>query len=617
MIKKHLKPIVILVAMTVLLSGCSNKKGASSATESSKKSDFSEAKNEEISGEGNVDNESTENTSTENISTADISGMDFTFSDRDLSEEYDINGATKVTQSGDINITKEGTYVLSGNISNTMITIEAGESDKIQILFNGVTIENENGPAIYVKSADKVFITLVEGTKNSISDGDAYEVTDGDTTLDAAIFSRSDLTINGKGTLEIDGNYKHGVVSKDDLVIANATLDVKTKNVGVCGKDCVKISGGNIDIESGSDGIRSDNTEDNTRGYVYIKDGALNISSEYDGVQAETIVKLENTDLTVKAGEGSSSSLGSSEESYKGIKAVSDILIDGGKYEIDSMDDCIHSNNTVSIVSGDFKLSSGDDGIHADTDLSISGGNIDIEKSYEGIEGSNIVISGGNISLVAYDDGINAAGGNDSSAMGNRPGQGHFSSSSGTINISGGYILVNSDGDGIDSNGSISVSGGVTLVSGPTNGGNGAFDFDGSATVTGGVLIALGSSGMAQGFSQAENQGAILCTFTTQNAGTSFALCDESGDVVVSFTPEKAYQCAAVTAPGIQSGNTYTIVTGANVSGTDVNGYVEGSTKSDGDEQTTIEMTSTIYNAGGMGGMGGNPGGMHGGGGRW
>lgn len=548
------------------------------------------------------------------VSFADTDAMDFSVSDEDAAGEYDTAKATDLSDA-EMTITGAGTYVLSGE-KDAAVTVAAGENDKVQLVLDNVTINVKDGPAIYIRSADKVTITVKDGTENTVSDGDNYTVTDGDTTVDAAIFSKADLTVNGGGKLTVNGNCKHAIVSKDDLIITAGTLDVKAKNVGLNGKDCVKISGGAVTVDAGSDGIRSDNTEDTDRGYVYIEGGTLAITAGNDGIQAETALKADNATVTVKAGAGSGQSLSSYDsESYKGIKAGSDILLSGGTYTVSSQDDCIHSNNTVSITGGIFSLASGDDGIHADTDLAVSGGNITISQSYEGLEGSRILISGGNINVTASDDGLNAAGGNDSSGMGNRPGMGGFSSSTGEIEISGGYTLVNAEGDGIDSNGTITVSGGITLVSGPTNSGNGAFDYDGSAAVTGGILIAVGSSGMAQGFTSAENQGAIFCSLNAQSGGTSFAVCDASGNAVVSFTPEKAYSSVAVTAPGIKQGETYTLVVGGTVSGADTNGYAENAALSGGDTLLEIEMTSTLYSAGGGGHGGGGMGG-HGGFGR-
>jgi len=567
------------------------------------------------SGHGNTVSSNSGNsggtTGSNNIDNADTSGMDFDFSDSDLNSSSSSSGETVDLGNASaevLNITEAGIYTFTGALTDKMITVDVGTEDKVYIILDNVTIKNSKGPAIYIKEADKVFITAKDGTVNTISDGSSYTYTDGTTTVDGAVFSMADLTLNGAGKVTINGNNKHGVVSKDNLIVTSGTFNITSANVGLNGKDCVKINGGNITVKAGTDGIRSDNAEDTTRGFVYIEGGTHNISAGNDGIQAETVLKLNNANITVKAGSGSSSSLSSSSESYKGFKAVSDILISGGTYSVDSTDDSIHSNNTVSIEGGTMTLSSGDDGIHADTDLSISGGTVNITKSYEGLEGTRVLISGGNIKLTASDDGINAAGGVDSSSNG-RPGGGSFSSSNGEIVISGGYTVVNANGDGVDSNGNITVSGGVTLVNGPTGGGNGAMDFDGSAVVSGGVFIAVGTSDMAQGFSSATNQGAALIGVSSQSAGKSLALCDSSGKVIVAFTPQKSYQMVCITAPGLSSGGTYTLVSGGSIAGADANGYAVNTTISGGTTIATFTMSSNIYSSSSSGGSGWRPGG--------
>ncbi len=258
-------------------------------------------------------------------------------------------------------------------------------------------------------------------------------------------------------------------------------------------------------------------------------------------------------------------------------------------------------------------MASGDDGVHADTKLSISGGNLTLTKSYEGLEGAQIEISGGILDITASDDGLNAAGGNDQSSMQNRPGQNPFDvDASAYITISGGYLLADASGDGIDSNGSFTLSGGTVLVSGPTNSGNGAFDYGSSATVTGGVLIATGSKGMATGFTQASNQGAMLVSFSTQLGERNIALTDENNRVICSFSPQKQYSSAVITAPGIEKGNTYNIVTDGSVLNADKNGFSVNSTVTGGDVILTVKMSELIYGSGGMMGsnMGGGPGNM-------
>ena len=488
---------------------------------------------------------------------------------------------------GILRITSGGTYTLSGNKKDTMILVDVGDSD-VQLILDGITVQNSEGPALYIQSADKVTVTLNAETVNTFSDGTSYSITDGGSAPDAAIFSRADLTINGTGTLKVNGNYKHGIVSKDDLIISSGTLQVTANNVGLNGKDCVKINSGNITIQAGSDGIRSDNDEDTSRGYIYLYGGTINITAANDGIQAETILKIEDVALTVKAGGGSSTSMSSSDESYKGLKAGSDILISGGSFDINSKDDCIHANGTVTLSGGSYTLSSGDDGVHADTDVSISGNatTLTITKSYEGIEGSTVVISGGNISITASDDGINAAGGNDASAMGGRPGFGSFTSSTGKIVISDGTVNIQASGDGIDANGSVEISGGFITVSGPNSGDTSILDFDTSGTISGGIFIGTGASSMAQNFSSSSTQGVIMMSVGSQVAGSTVALKDASGNVIRSHEALLPFSCVIISCPEIKQGQSYTLSAGS---------YFKD-----------ITMTTTVYGtSGGMGGMGG------------
>ncbi len=471
-----------------------------------------------------------------------------------------------------------------------MITVDVGDED-VQLIFDGLTVRNSNGPALYVRSADKVEITLADGSVNSLSDGSSYSIIDSESTLDAALFSKADLTINGNGTLNVSGNYKHGIVSKDDLIIASGNINVTSQSAGLNGKDCVKINSGNITINAGTDGIRSDNTEDATRGYVYLFGGTINITAGNDGVQAETVLKIENTALTVKSGGGSSVSISSSDtESYKGIKAGSDIILVNGTFNINSADDTIHSNGTITISGGTYSLSSGDDGIHADTDFAITDGNVKITKSYEGIEAVQVVIAGGDISIVATDDGINAAGGNDSSSSSvptGRPGD-NFSSSNGQIAISGGKIYIKMNGDGLDANGSLNITGGEITVSGANSGDTAILDFDTTGTIGGGVFVGTGATGMAQNFSTSSTQGAIMYSCGNKSAGTVITLKDSSGNVLVTRTADQAFSCVIISHPDIKQGSTYTLTIGSS--------------------STSITMSSLIYGSSG-GGNSNRPGG--------
>ena len=536
----------------------------------------------------------------ESISLADTSGMDFGFDEEDTAgqtESTEIGTVEYPVDENDLNITSGGSYTLTGTHKDMMVVVDALDAD-VQLILDGVIIENSKGPAIYVRSAGKVQITLKDGSSNTLSDGTSYDITDSDSTLDGAVFSKADLTVNGSGTLTVNGNYKHGIVSKDDLVISSGTIMVNAQSTGINGKDCVKVNNGNITVTSGGDGIKSDNDTDADRGYVYLYGGTVNITSGNDGIQAQTVLKIEDVDLMVTAGGGSDYSLSSSAESYKGLKASSDILISGGSFDITSRDDCIHSNGTITISGGTYTLASGDDGIHADTDLAISGNStkLTVTKSYEGIEGTGIVISGGDISIVADDDGINAAGGNNGST--GRFGQGSFSSSTGKIVISGGTLYIKASGDGLDANGTLSVTAGDITVSGPNSGDTSILDYDASGTISGGTFVGAGAAGMAQNFSSSSTQGCILANVGNQSAGSVIKLTDSDGNVITRHTTDQAFSCIILSHPSIKQGSTYTL--------------------SAGSFTTTITMTSTVYGSsnamgGGMNGpMGGGKGAMGG-----
>ncbi len=513
MIKKYFSIFCVLVVVLSVFSGCNTELSQAPAT-----------------------------TVPATQTTPDTSKMDFSFTDNDLDSSYDESTATKIDISRTQEISKAGTYILSGNLSNKTFTVNAGKEDKIKLVFNGVSITNENGPAIYIKSAEKVFITLAENSENSLSDGTNYSVTDEDTNLDSALFSREDLAINGNGKLTVRGNYKHGIVSKDDLIITSGVIDVTSKNTALYGKDCVKITKAHVTASAGTDAIKSDNAEDATRGFVYIQSGNYDLTSGNDGIQAVTAINISD---------------------------------------------------------GTFKISSGDDGIHADDIFTFTKGSIDISKCYEGIEANHITVSGGNISINASDDGFNATEpSDDDSSDNNHPMQEDFTPTNSSVKISGGYTYIKADGDGIDSNGSINISGGVTLINGPSSGPDASLDYNGTATVTSGIFIGTSTGEMAQNFSEAKNQGAILYSFQTQQKeNTTFSICDEKDNVIVSFDSPKPYSSVIVTAPQIKEGGKYKIVVGAEIENTDKHGYANSSQKSGGTVVETIEMTSSLYGA--------------------
>ncbi len=527
---------------------------------------------------------STASISTQVSETLDMSVYDCSLSDRDLETETDISGATIIEISGDsvniegsgalykdnsLYISSAGIYSIYGSSDDISIYINADDEDKVQLVLNGVDLKSSNGPVIASVSADKVFITLAEDTINYLEDSDSYSGLSDDG-FDAAIFCRTDLAINGTGTLYVTGNYKHGIVCKDDLVVANANLNISSVKAGLTGKDSLKIKSALVTISSGTDGIRADNDEDDNKGYIMIEDSTISIVPHDDGIQAEDLVIINCSDIKIAGGSSSD----------KGIKSETSIIIYSGDINIVTEDDALNATESVQFFGGTLTISTGDDGIHADGSLIITDGTINIDQSYEGLEAETISISGGEITVYAEDDGINACGGNDGSGTANMF-MDSFQNSSGSITIEGGTIYVNAKGDGIDSNGSIYISDGVITVDGPSSNGNGALDYNTTATITGGILIATGSSGMVQSMSEAENQGVILCTFSNMSAGTSITLEDKEGNTIIEVTPSKTYSSILISSPEITEGGTYVLKTGDTV-------------------LSNISMTSLLYGAGSM-----------------
>lgn len=562
---------------------------------------------------------------------AQTTAIDTTFSNRDSEASYTEASAVKITCSGDtaeisgkgatyadgvLTITDEGTYLLSGTLDG-MIVVEAADTAKIQLVLNGISVQGKTSPALYIKQADKVFVTLVDGSKNVLKDAEAYSLSADESNVDGTIFSKADLTINGSGELEVTGNYQHGIVSKDDLVITSGTITVSAKGQGLYGKDCVKIKDGTFLLTTGGDAIQSDNTEDTARGYVYISSGTFEIESDADGIQAETVLQIDGGTFSVTTGGGSANSTttkstnsgggwgGRNQEaatttiedtpSTKALKSGTQLLINGGSFQLDSSDDSLHTNGDLTLNGGDLTISSGDDGIHADSAVYLKDGKVLISQSYEGIEGSSLTFTGGEYDVTASDDGVNAAGGNDGSSLNGRPGQNNFSANSDQfIRVSGGILRVTAGGDGLDSNGALYIEGGETYVNGPTSGGDSALDCDGAVQVTGGIVVAAGSAGMVQGFGDTSTQCSILWQLgASVKGGTALTLKDADGNEVVSYTPTKDYQAIVLSSPKLVQGSTYTLTAGTETS-----------------EITLESVVTSNSQTQGMGGHGGGKGGF-------
>lgn len=415
------------------------------------------------------------------------------FSDRDLKQDYDTSEAQYIdlNTSDDITITQEGVYVFSGTLSDGMITVNASDTAKVQIVLENADITSSKSTCIYVESADKVFLTVIGENSLKVTAGN-------DEKNDGAVYCTSDLTLNGTGTLSINNDIGHGIVSKDDLAITGGTYDFNISGHGFKAQEHIAIQNSVFSLVTGKDGFHSENEDDTTEGLIYIVSGTFDMTCGGDGLDASGTVEILDGDFTVVCGGGSGSATMKTEtamkspwgfdsisdldedeslSSMKGIKSDQSITIHNGTFNMDCYDDFIHSNENITIEDGTFTLQSGDDGIHADNRVTLNNGTYTISWCYEGIEGMIVTIEDGTYDITSNDDGINA-----SSSISTTPG---ISDNQSLITINGGNITVVSGGDSIDSNGDLVVNGGTLNLTCQSNG-NTAIDTDGSYTNNGG-----------------------------------------------------------------------------------------------------------------------------------
>jgi len=561
------------------------------------------------------------------------------FTTNDQNGSWDTTGAAVVTLTGDgasvsgngayvydgnVVIAEAGRYVFSGNLEDGSIIVDAHDSSKVWILLDGVEINCSDDACIQVDQADKVFLTLAEGSQNILTSGSAYSDTALSDGTDGAIFAHDDLTINGSGSLAVTAQYSHGISANDDLVITGGTITISAVEDAIHVNDSIRIKDAAITVTAGDDGLLTSNEVEN--GYLYIESGTLDVTASGDG---------------------------------------------------------IHTTGDITVAGGETNISAGDDGIHSDASVFVQSGTILISDCYEGIEALIIDVSGGDVSINCEDDGFNANGGSgDMFGGGGQMGGGHNDGTSGHggmhggetddgttgerptppemggegmsgemptppdmggegmsgempappdmsgesmssgmpadpetdtasgstqssadtedvetyISISGGNIRivneVGQDADGLDSNGDIKISGGTIYISLLGTGSNCAVDYasesGGVAEITGGTIIACGASSMAEGFDSTSTQASILYnTSTVAEAGTTLTVADADGSVLLSWEVPCSFSSALISCPEMKVGGTYTVSAGGT------------------SEEVTLESVSTTYGEA----QGGMPGG--------
>ncbi len=436
-------------------------------------------------------------------------------------------------------------------------SINSKQTDTVAEATVTETVENAEYSAPSENSSNYTQINLSDSESSCSS---SYVDIDGDT-----------VTITKKGVYELLGSLSDGQIIVD---ADGAEVELILNNVSISNDSSAAIY------------VKQAETV-----YITLEENTVNklsTTGEYEAIDENDIdaVIFSKDDLIITG----SGSLTVDNDYGHGIVGKDDLTIVSGTYEITCAEDALSGNDSITVESGTYTINSGDDAIHSDLETVINGGTINIESCEEGIEGATVTINGGDINLTASDDGINAAS-DDATAET-------------YIAINGGNLIVESSGDGIDSNGALYVNGGYTIVYGPTNDGNGALDYDSTGKVSGGTFIALGSSGMAMNFSEAEQGTILVNTGSVYGEGTVIKLTDSEGNVITELESKKTFSSVLISSPEISSDGSYTLTVG--------------------DTQTEINMEGNIYGSGmggfpggggfgGQGGFGGGKGGFGGG----
>ena len=522
-----------------------------------------------------------------------------------------------------IEISNNGTYAVQGSLNHGFVAVSKKDLD-VTIILNGANINCKNYAALVCLKKSNVTLVLADNTTNYLTDGgeDAKDGSydfgyDDEEKPNAALLIRRDLTIRGSGKLIVKGNANNGIGSRANLRIEGGDISVNAAYNAIKGNDSVTITGGSFNLVSGNDGIKTEETDDGL-GAISISGSTFVINSGRDSIQAGANLSISSSAFTISTAGGSSVPV--INDSAKGMKAGTDLIIHSGTFVIDSNDDCMHSDGNITINNGNFTLSSGDDAIHADERLTVNGGTINILKCYEGLEAYDIDLNGGFIKIIASDDGINIAGGKDSSVNnpggGWRPGEGGFGGGrpgggaqvsiiDGTLTITGGEYCIESGGDGLDSNGYIVMTGGTVVIFGPTSASSPdvPIDYDRSFTMSDGLIAGLGNNGqMLQqpNSSASSGQYSFLAKFGNSPipAGSLICISSSSGTEIITIRALGDTRSLVLCSPLLNKG-TYKILAGGSHSGS-VNalGLYQGGTYSGGSviREFNISNMSTVIN---------------------
>lgn len=483
----------------------------------------------------------------------------------DLSNPTATDGVT--VEDGTLTITKAGTYKLSGEYQG-QIKVETADSDAVRLVLDNANITNSSGAALNVVNADEVILYSASGTTNTISDGADYTAT-GEDDPDAVVYSKADLTIAGEGTLKVNGNHEDGIHTSDGLVIASGTLEVNAANTGIKGKDYVDILGGTINVTAQQDGIKSTNDTDEGQGWTRLSNGTVTVNAGDDGFKASRVVEISGGSLTV-------------EQSDEGIEAQY-INVSGGDVNVTSADDGMNASlKTSDSESTDSSANTSDTADQQQNNQqqgSIPGGQqsgtsgtAQQQNNTQNQGNQNMgqppAMPGGNAQDGMSQNGTTGTG---QQGMGQPPqgggmpggGGGTFEVVDAAINVSGGHVTVNAEGDGIDSNGVTTLSGGTLIVNGPSQGGNAALDTNGDLLLNGATVLSGSTADMFEAPSTNSTSGYLKLTNSSGfEQGSTVQVADSSGKVVANYKVTKSnVQLVLVSSSSIVKGQSYTVYT--------------------------------------------------------
>ena len=438
-------------------------------------------------------------------------------------------------ENGTITITSGGTYRLTGEYSG-QVKIDAAKTDTVRLVLDNAKITNSPGAALNVVSAAEAIIYTAAGTTNTVADEANYTAT-GDDDPDAAIYSTANLTLAGEGSLSVEGAYEEGIHTTGGLVIASGTLEVNAANTGIKGKDYVDITGGIVNVTAAQDGIKSTNTDDESKGFTRLSAGSVTVSAGDDGLKAPHTLEISGGTLNI-------------EKSNEGIEA-----------------------QYINILDGDVTVNSTDDGINASLKDSSSDTSSDTTSGTAPAGQQTQQNQNGQVQQAPAGGGTAPGGSQGSTGQNqNMPqpptdgampggGGGIFEVVDAAINISGGTVVVNAEGDGIDSNGTATFSGGTVTVNGPTAGGNNALDSNGDLLLNGGTVTAGSTADMFEAPSSASTSGYLKITDSSAlTQGSTIQVTDSSGTVVANYKITKSgVQLVLVSNKNIVKGQSYTV----------------------------------------------------------